>query len=149
MIVVFYKLNSAIERGRKPDALGWKLCPYGQISMTTSILHSLQALHGPLLGLPATWLLPILPRRAKASSEGGSHRAGPQRLAEITGAVPHPRLRRSESLVTEHRSLRPQRPGRGRLREGERATRATMGQPLSPQAPAEGATIVTPAPILL
>jgi hypothetical protein len=24
--LVFYKLNSAIERGTKPDALGWKPC---------------------------------------------------------------------------------------------------------------------------
>src|SRR5215470_1493966 len=26
MILVFYKLNSAIERGTKPDVLGWKPC---------------------------------------------------------------------------------------------------------------------------
>jgi hypothetical protein len=25
-MIVFYKLNSAIERGTKPDALGWKPC---------------------------------------------------------------------------------------------------------------------------
>ena len=26
MVLVFYRLNSAIERGTKPDALGWKPC---------------------------------------------------------------------------------------------------------------------------
>jgi hypothetical protein len=26
IIVVFYRLNSAIERGTKPEALGWKPC---------------------------------------------------------------------------------------------------------------------------
>jgi hypothetical protein len=61
MILVFYKLNSAIERGTKPDALGWKPCYW----TSTFEFISIQSL------------------AAKGEDEPG--------MMEGTADVPHPR----------------------------------------------------------
>src|SRR5262252_2224640 len=36
-ILVFYRLNPAIERGTKPDALGWKPCHWTRILKTAMV----------------------------------------------------------------------------------------------------------------
>jgi transposase InsO family protein len=69
-------------------------------------------------------------------------------LAYITGTVDQELLLRNEYLVTENRLLRNQLTGRVRLSDGERKTRAEIGQKLGKQALKEVATIVTPDTIL-
>jgi len=69
-------------------------------------------------------------------------------LAYITGTVDQELLVRNEYLVTENRMLRNQIKGRVRLSDGERKTRAEIGQKLGKQALREVAKIVNPDTIL-
>jgi putative transposase len=69
-------------------------------------------------------------------------------LAYITGSVDQELLVRHAYLVTENRILRQQIPGRVRLSNGERKTRAKLGKKLGRRALAEVATIVKPETIL-
>jgi transposase InsO family protein len=71
-----------------------------------------------------------------------------QLLAYITGSVDQELRLRNAYLVTEHRLLRTQLPGRVRLSGGERKTLAELGKRLGKQALAEVASIVTPDTIL-
>jgi putative transposase len=71
-----------------------------------------------------------------------------QLLAYIRGTVDQELLLRNEYLVTEHRILHNQIPGRVRLTDGERTTLAAIGQKLGKQALKEVATIVKPDTIL-
>ena len=72
----------------------------------------------------------------------------PKLLTYITGSVDQELLLRNEYLATEHRLLRNQIPGRGRLNDGERTILAELGKWLGKQALAEVATIVKPETIL-
>jgi putative transposase len=71
-----------------------------------------------------------------------------QLLAYITGTVDQELLLRHEYLVTENRILCSQITGRVRLTDGERKTRAEIGQKPGKQALEEAASLVKPYTIL-